>query len=68
MVAFTSRANATKYYQDGGVWMDGQTDSPLYVALLIALILIAFGLVGSEDYWDRTSGLGASMEVTNEAH
>lgn len=48
--------------------MDGQTDSPLYVALLIALILIAFGLVGSEDYWDRTSGLGASMEVTNEAH
>lgn len=45
-----------------------QTDSPLVLALVILLALIAFGLAGAEDYWDRTSGIGASMEVAHEAH
>lgn len=45
-----------------------QTDSPLVLALVILLALIAFGLAGSEDYWDRTAGIGASMGVTYEAH
>ena len=68
MVAFTPTANATKFYQIGGADMVEQTDSPLVLALVILLALIAFGLAGSEDYWDRTAGIGASMEVTHEAH
>lgn len=45
-----------------------QADSPLVLVIVMILALIAFGLAGAEDYWDRTSGIGASMEVAYEAH